>query len=99
MIGLSEKQEKIVLDIIKQYPEYYFYAYGSRVKGNFVKSSDLDILIKAENSVPLEILDKIKDAFYKSLLPFIVNIIDYHEIDKDFYNYIKSDLVIIKWVE
>lgn len=95
MKGLNEKQEKIILDIIKKYPEYEFFAYGSRVKGNFVKSSDLDILIKGKNSAPQVIIEKLKTEFYESLLPFIVNITDYHEIDKDFYEQIKSDLVII----
>lgn len=96
MKGLNEKQEKIILDIIKKYPEYEFFAYGSRVKGNFVKSSDLDILIKGKNSAPQVIIEKLKAEFYESLLPFIVNITDYHEIDKDFYEQIKLDLVIIK---
>jgi uncharacterized protein len=93
MIGLSEKEEKFVLDIVKKYPEYEFFAYGSRVKGNFVKSSDLDILIKGKTSAPLEFIAQLKEEFYQSLLPFIVNISDYHEIDRDFYEHIKSDLV------
>lgn len=96
MIGLSEKEKKIVLDIVKKYPEYKFFVYGSRVKGNFVKSSDLDILIKGKKAIPAETIEKLKDEFYQSLLPFIVNIADYHEMDKDFYEHIKEDLVIIR---
>lgn len=95
MIGLTGKEKKIVLDIVKKYPEYEFFAYGSRVKGNFVKSSDLDILIKSANSIPDEIIEKLKQEFYHSLLPFIVNITDYHEIDKNFYENIKADLINI----
>lgn len=84
------------MDIVKKYPEYEFFAYGSRVKGNFVKSSDLDILIKSKKSIPTETIEKLKDEFYQSLLPFIVNITDYHEIDKNFYEHIKADLVVIR---
>jgi len=96
MIGLNEKEKKILLDITKKYPEYEFFAYGSRVKGNFVKSSDLDVLIKDKNIIPDKIIEKLNQEFYESLLPFIVNIADYHEIDKDFYEQIESDLVALK---
>ena len=41
--GVTEKEEKIIKDILRKYP-YDFYYYGSRVKGDFTKASDLDIL-------------------------------------------------------
>ena len=44
--GLTEKEDKIVKDILKLYlGKYDFYFYGPRVKGNFRPLSDLDILV------------------------------------------------------
>ena len=92
MKGLTSKQEKMVLDIINKYDSYKFYAYGSRVKGNFVKSSDLDLLVKGDKLLPMQVIEKIKNDFYQSLLPFIVNITDYYDIKSDFYKLIEQDL-------
>lgn len=93
--GLTEKQEKIVKDILKEFRGYQFFAYGSRVKGNFVKSSDFDILIKGESSASLELIDEIKTKFYESLLPFVVNVVDFYNIDDKFYDQIKQDLILL----
>lgn len=95
MKGLNIEQEKIVKNILKEFKDYNFFCYGSRVKGHFVKSSDLDILIKGTNPAPVELIGEIKEIFYDSKLPFIVNIVDFYDLDKDFYERIKSDLVKI----
>lgn len=91
--GLSVEQDNIVKNILKDFKDYNFFYYGSRVKGNFVKSSDLDILIKGEQPVPSGILEKINNLFYISSLPFIVNLTDFNSLDNDFYNKIAEDLV------
>lgn len=95
MIGLSDEQLNVVKDIISKYENYEFFAYGSRVKGNFGKSSDLDILIKANEDVPAQIIDDINNAFYRSKLPFIVNVQQYANLNEKFYESIKKDLVLL----
>ena len=42
MPQLELRQQQIVREILSKYP-YSFYAYGSRVKGNARKLSDLDL--------------------------------------------------------
>lgn len=93
MKGLTEEQEKIVINILRNYPEYDFFAYGSRIKGNFVKSSDLDILIQGDNPASEKSISDLKEEFYNSSLPFIVNIFDFHDMDNEFYEHIKKDLI------
>jgi len=94
--GLNKQEEELINSIIEPYKkEYEFFYYGSRVKGNFEKTSDLDILIKGEKSIPYSSLETIKFMFDKSNLPFIVNFSDYNNIDENFYNMIKKDLVKI----
>lgn len=90
--GITEKEYPIIKTILSQYP-CKFYAYGSRVKGNFSPLSDLDILVVSDNYD--EIISNLKDTFDRSRLPYIVNFTNFNTMDKDFYEIIKNDLVEI----
>ena len=92
--GLTEEQEKIIKNILNKYP-YEFYYYGSRVKGDYTKSSDLDIMLKSDKNVSPETIKKIENEFNASKIPFIVNIADYSNLDEYFYKLIEKDLVKI----
>ena len=95
--GITEKEREIINNIINKYP-YEFYAYGSRVKGDFTKGSDLDILIKSDNEIPIKIIEELKLKFNESRIPYIVNITIYSNISDDFYNLIKKDLIKL-WIK
>ena len=90
--GVTEEEYSIIKNILNSYP-CKFYAYGSRVKGDFSPLSDLDILVVSDNYD--EIIYKLKDNFDKSSLPYVVNFTNFNSIDKDFYELIKKDLVAI----
>lgn len=94
VLGVSEYEENIIKDILKSYP-YTFYYYGSRVKGDYTKSSDLDILIKSDAEIPTSTMEKISLEFNESNIPYIVNLSDYQKLDKNFYNLIEPTLVEI----
>ena len=97
MLGVTKEEQKIIVEILKEYGDKYsFYYYGSRVKGNFNKTSDLDILIKGEEEMPLADVVSLKENMDESILPYIVNFTDYNSIDESFYNLIKDDLIMIK---
>ena len=90
--GVTEEEYSIIKNILNSYPSK-FYAYSSRVKGDFSPLSDLDILVVSDNYD--EIIYKLKDNFDKSSLPYVVNFTNFNSIDKDFYELIKKDLVKI----
>lgn len=92
--GITSKEEEIIKNILKKYP-YDFYYYGSRVKGDFQKSSDLDILLKTSDDISFNIINSIELEFNNSPIPYIVNISNYKTMDKNFYNLIKNDLIKI----
>jgi len=96
-LGITEKEHNIVLEILKEYfDKYSFYYYGSRIKGTFNKTSDLDILIRGNQEMPLRDLVELKEKFDESKLPYIVNFTDYNNIDEKFFNLIKEDLVQVQ---
>lgn len=92
VIGVNEHEANIIKEILKPYP-YTFYYYGSRVKGDYTKSSDLDILIKSDKEIPTSIMEKISIEFNESTIPYIVNLSDYQKMDKNFYNLIEPTLI------
>lgn len=85
--GITDKEFKIIKDILKNY-DAKFYAYGSRVKGDFSELSDLDILVKSDTNI----IPELKILFDASYLPYVVNLTNYNSIDENFYNLIKNDL-------
>lgn len=97
IVGITNEQHSIIVSLLEKYfDKYSFYYYGSRVKGKFNKTSDLDVLIKGNSEIPLTDLSELKEAFDASKLPFIVNFTDYNTIDSSFYDLIKPDLVLVK---
>lgn len=95
--GVTIEEQEIINKILRLFSDKYeFYLYGSRVKGDFSKVSDLDVMIKGDLEVSLKDIDTLKTLFDNSDLPYIVNFVDYHNIDENFYNLIKSSLVKIE---
>ncbi|MDR3179853.1 MAG: nucleotidyltransferase domain-containing protein [Holosporaceae bacterium] len=94
--GISEKQLKIIKNILQLYwKDYDFFMYGSRVNGNFSPNSDLDILVKGDIKISLDIAEKIQKEFDESDLPFIVHLMDFYDMDTSFYTSLKNNLVKI----
>lgn len=91
--GVTPEEYIEILSILMKY-DADFYAYGSRVKGDYTKSSDLDILVNSGNYD--YIYRDLKDDFDNSHLPYIVNFVDKNNISDEFYSFIKNDLVKIK---
>lgn len=96
MIGVSAEELRILKDIFAPYARICRFAcYGSRVKGGFEKTSDLDVLICGESAVPQEMVENLKNACDNSRLPYIVNFADRWKIDESFYALIEKDLVFV----
>ena len=92
--GVNEKEQKIIESILGKYrEEYSFYYYGSRAKGDFQRPSDLDILIKGNEEMPIETFGQLRREFDESWLPFIVDLHDFHRISDQFYQLIEPSLV------
>ena len=88
-LQIEEKHLKIVQDILRKYP-YNFYVFGSRIKGNATKYSDLDLAYDIQ--IPNQELVKIETSFSESDLPYKVDIIDLNNINLSFRNIISKDL-------
>jgi type I restriction enzyme S subunit len=67
--------------------------FGSRAKKALKKFSDLDLAVYAKSKLDFSILASLQHDFSESDLPYKVDIIDLNNIEENFRDKIKSDLV------
>lgn len=90
--GITENEEKIIKEILSKF-HYDFYYYGSRVKGDFTKASDLDILLMSDGEVLQSDIEKIENEFNESKIPYRINISRRDRMEDYFFKLIEADLV------
>jgi len=95
MLQIETRHLEIINSILSKYP-YTFYAYGSRVRGEAKKYSDLDLCYREE--IPWNVLSHIQEDLEESDLPFKVDLIFWELMGSEFQELIKDDLVPIKGV-
>ncbi|MDR1290924.1 MAG: nucleotidyltransferase domain-containing protein [Planctomycetaceae bacterium] len=84
MIDISEKELKMVLDIIVNLAsDCEVRVFGSRFKGTAKKYSDIDLVIVGKEKLGLKRLGELKEAFDESDLPYRVDILDYHAVNEN----------------
>ena len=77
MIDLPREQLQLVSTILKRHlPGCRIRAFGSRVTGNAVRFSDLDILIEGETCPAPEKLEAARDALSESDLPIMIDLVE-----------------------
>ena len=89
MIKLEEKHLKTLKQILTKYP-YTFYLFGSRAKGKSSKFSDIDLCYK--ESIPGNIITKIRFELEDSNLPFFVDLVCWNNMTEGFQKLIEKDL-------
>lgn len=87
---------EIIKSIFKDTDGVFFF--GSRVKGDHKKFSDLDVCIKRDKLVPDLELSLLREQFEESNLPYIVDIIDYQRVSEDFQKRVdETKIPIFGW--
>ena len=71
------------------------FVFGSRVRGDHKKYSDLDLLIKRPFPLEARILVALKNDFEQSSLPITVDVVEWSKISEEFQNNIRSDLELV----
>lgn len=83
----DKKVKKEIKNIISRYLDLKknkIFIFGSRTTGKARKFSDYDVGIMGKTAIPLATMAKIKDSFEESDLPYIVDVVDFATVLKDF---------------
>jgi predicted nucleotidyltransferase len=87
-IDLSEGHRKLLRAILSEHLRgvsgLRVYVYGSRVRGNGHKFSDVDLAFEADHPVAGALLNALREAFDGSALPYAVDLTDLHHVTPTF---------------
>lgn len=89
--GLKKHTIEQINAVFANHPEIeQVIIYGSRARGNYKESSDIDLALKGR-ALNLRIIDKIDFELDNLLLPYCFDIIDFKQISNaDFIDHIKQ---------
>ncbi|MDR3338182.1 MAG: nucleotidyltransferase domain-containing protein [Treponema sp.] len=96
MICVSEHEMKIIQNILREHAgDCEVRAFGSRYKWTAKDYSDLDLALVGKSKLGLTRTGALRDAFEESGLPFRVDILDWHNISKEFQAIINKEYEVL----
>lgn len=76
-MAIKEKYKDKLMCIIKKHlPEAIIYLFGSRARGDFTNTSDIDLAIDAGKVIPYSTLMKILMEFDETTIPLKIDLVD-----------------------
>ncbi len=97
MIDVAEHDLKTILNILnKHVKECEVRAFGSRVTWTDKDSSDLDLVIVCDEKLERGRIEKLREAFDESSIPFTVDVMDWHRIAHEFQKNIEKSFYVLK---
>ena len=91
MIDLSPQQLETVKELLARHvPECEVRAFGSRVKWTAKSYSDLDLVVIGTEKLNGNRLERLREAFIESDLPFRVDVMDWHTTSEQFQKIISN---------
>lgn len=96
LLDVTSSEKKLLLSLLQHHlPNTIVWAYGSRVKGTALPSSDLDLVVfitpEKQNDV-----SALRDAFDESNLPFRVDLFVWDDIPETFRKTIQKEHVTLQ---
>lgn len=93
MLDLDPKYIDFIKEtILAEIPNVEIYIFGSRVQGNALEYSDVDIALKNEEKISIESILKLRIKFENSTFPYKVDIVDLKNLKDEFRGIIEKDL-------
>jgi predicted nucleotidyltransferase len=97
MIDLKrEYLEEIKNILTRQVPDCEARLFGSRVKGKARAYSDIDIILVSDAKLDWRVIERLKDAFSASRLPFMVDVLDWQTLSEEFKKALGADFVVLR---
>lgn len=95
-IQITGEQREILTSLLQEYiPGVAVWAYGSRIKGNAKRYSDLDLVAFATPDQASRVA-ALKDALDESNLPFLVDLHVWDDLPESFHAVILREHVLVQ---
>lgn len=96
---IREKDKELLHKIFKEnlHTKAQVFAFGSRVNGTAHETSDLDLVVRAEDQNKLDINEfmQLKEKLQKSNIPILIQVLDWYRIPKSFHENIMKNYELI----
>ena len=93
MLDLDPKYIDFIKEtILAEIPNVEIYIFGSRMQGNELEYSDVDITLKDKEKISIESILKLRIKFENSTFPYKVDIVDLKNLKDEFRGIIEKDL-------
>jgi predicted nucleotidyltransferase len=97
MIDVTDEQMKIIRAILALWvPTAEVRVFGSRASGPARKHSDLDLAVAADQKIDFSTMNRLREAFEDSELPFRVDVLDWNAISDSFRKTIADQCVVLR---
>ncbi len=95
-MNIADEDLAVIKDILGRYaPDCKAWAYGSRVRGDNRKYSDIDLVLLPQTAISFEKLCDLRAAFEESDLPISVDLNCWDDITESFRDIIRSDHAVV----
>ena len=95
-MNIADKDLAMIKNILSGYvPGCKVWAYGSRVRGDNRKFSDIDLVLLPQTAIGFEKLCALRAAFQESDLPISVDLHCWDDITESFRNIIRSNYAVV----
>jgi len=97
MINMGPHQRLMIETILNHHiPNVEVRAFGSRVSGNAKPYSDLDLVVRGSEKLPLAVLYRLRNEFEESDIPFRIDILDWNRLSPEFKHAILSHSEVLR---
>jgi predicted nucleotidyltransferase len=97
VIDIRPDHLAIIKDILAHHaPGCEVRAFGSRVTRTVKKHSDLDLEVMDTPVIGPETIDRLREAFVESDLPFRVDVLDWNDISPEFRKVIEQKYEVVQ---
>lgn len=84
---------QIILDKLNGYT-VQIYLFGSQAQGTARLTSDIDVAIWPQESLPPNLLAEIREALFESTIPVAVDLVDLSQVDNNFQQRILQEAIV-----
>ena len=97
MIDVTDEQMEIIRAILALWvPRAEVRMFGSRTNGMARKHSDLDLAVVADPKIDFSTMNRLREAFEDSELPFRVDVLDWNALSDSFRKTIADQVVVLQ---
>ena len=94
-MNINENYKQKIISLISAIlPNAKIYLFGSRAKGNYHETSDIDIAIDNNKKIDRKIISQVKNAIDSFNIPYTIDIVDLNNVSETLKKQLERDKIL-----